>query len=285
MNKKNDIYKMIFKICLIVFVIGGISWIVAMVSAGTKGVSLSVNLIHLAVLGISGEVGLFFLAKEKNQVPIIFEPEAYKYSPEDKKKLSLDETMYYLHDKFIMKMFYGIFLFFWGIGFICCEVGLFVIEGATIVEAVIINIVLFAVLLLVTGFFGLMLYVTRRNGAKYALNTNRRKNVDIKVDDFLKVVEQDLYKGMRFRSPKLILTEQFILGTLGNGSLAPIAIPVNQVKKIRYSVRRYGWPTGKRYMEAKFYFDLYNGNTVLLYVNYVKWEIVVQMFKYYGFNI
>ncbi len=285
MNKKHKIYKTVFIICVVIAVIVFFLGIFTSIGNGkTKSPGLA-TMGYSFIFSSAILVATISLAKANNQIPIVFKPDKYKYYPDDKKKLSLDETMYYMHDKTVIKVFYGVFLFIWGIVFICGEVGLFVIEGATIVEAVVINVVLFAVLLLVSGVFGFMLYVTKRNGAKYSLDTNSRKYADIVTKDFLGVVEQDLCKGMRFRSPKLILTEQFILGSLNKVSLAPVAIPVNQVKKIRYDTHYFQSSSGGGYMEVKLYFELSNKKTVLLYLDYKKWEIVIQMFQYYGFHI
>lgn len=239
------------------------------------------------VFSIATLIGTISIAKANNKIPNVFELDKYKYYPNNKKKLSLDETLYYMQDNIAMKVLYGVFLAIWSIFFISSVIILFILiyREAIIVGVVVVNVILIGVLLLGTGFFCLMLHLSKRNGAKYTLDQNSRIYADITVNDFWEDVEQDLYKGIRFRSPKLMLTEQFIIGTLDKARLAPVAIPVNQVKEIRYDVHYSARPTGKGYIEVKLYFDLLNGKTALLYLNYLKWEIVIQMFQYYGFNI
>lgn len=221
----------------------------------------------------------------ENRLNDDFEPQKYTYYPEDKSKLSFDEIMYGMRDKLLLKLFYGVIMFLWGFMLIVSNCMMPFLEGVGVMHYIVVNLCIVFLLAMTTVVFLLILRITKMSSCKALLLANTGRYFDIDDDEFFDCLQQDLWKGLRFRSKRMLLTEQYVIGSLDELFLSPIALPISGISEVEYDIYYYGGGSGRRYMKAKFFFHLRNEKTALMYVNYIPGEIIVQMLRYYGFRV
>lgn len=197
----------------------------------------------------------------------------YRYCPEDKRKLDLNAIFFEMKD---FRAWYIISIPVWALwGIITAAVlAVYLTEGATAAEWVVGLAIIFVLFLILLGTIPFMKYMAKK--PDQYLRNRLLANVNTYLsdigEDFLKQVQADLSKGLRFlKKHSLVISEQYIFGSVKELGLDPVAIPKEQIQEIAYAIynrlfhtRGIHWAMVLR---QEFYFRLKNGKEINVYVN------------------
>ena len=159
----------------------------------------------------------------------------YRYYPEDKRKLELNEIIWNMRDfrlLFILSLpiwaLWGSFAF----GFIM----VFTTRDVLTTEFVVLSAILLVGFLILLGATMAPILVARFMNAKKRILKNAYKYLSNVGNDFLEQLQTDLNKGLPFRKKhNLVISERYVIGCITWGGLNPIAIPKEQIREIAYA--------------------------------------------------
>ncbi len=204
----------------------------------------------------------------------------YRYCPEDKRKLELDAIFFEMKD---FRAWYIISIPVWALwGIITAAVlAVYLTEGATAAEWAVGLAIIFGLFLILLGSIPFIKYMAKRPNRylKERLLANANTYLanpylsDI-GEDYLEQIQADLSKGLRFlKKHNLVISEQYIFGSVKEQGLDPVAIPKEQIQEIAYAIYNRPFHTygmgihSAMVLRQEFYFRLKNGKEIKVYVN------------------
>ena len=205
----------------------------------------------------------------------------YRYCPEDKRKLALDAIFFEMKD---FRTWYIISIPVWALwGIITVAVlAVYLTEGATAAEGVVGLAIIFGLFLILLGSIPFIKYMAKKpdrylkerllaNANTYLSEPFVQSHIG---EDYLEQIQADLSKGLRFlKKHNLVISEQYIFGSVKELGLDPVAIPKEQIQEIAYAIYERPFHTfgmgihWAMVLRQEFYFRLKNGKEIKVYVN------------------
>lgn len=190
----------------------------------------------------------------------------YRYDPEDKRKLELDEIIWKMWD---FRLLFIITLPSWllWVSFVVAFIVVCATSDVTATELVVFSAITLAAFLIPLGAMMTPVLIVRFMNEKNIILKNAYKYLSNVGDDFLEQLQTDLNKGLPFMKKRnLVISERYVIGSITYGILDPIAIPKEQIREIAYA--NYTVVTIKRIMPVQeVFFRLENGKEISLSVS------------------
>lgn len=208
------------------------------------------------------DVFVGFLIKSRNtKSQKTIDISQYRYYPEDKRTLELNEILFWMRDFRVLYIAFIPVWAIWGIFvFSFFYVGVIAAEGAV---GIIIKLILLTIPL---GVIILIRRIAKSKDEKKRLFKNAHKYLSNVGEDFLEQLQADLNKGLPFmKKYNLVISDNYIIGSMADIVLNPMAIPKEQIGEIAYVY--YEIVTIKRhYVVQEVYFRLKNGKEIRMSV-------------------
>ena len=187
----------------------------------------------------------------------------YRYYPEDKKKLELDEIIRKMRDFRLLYIFSIPVWAAWG-GFLSVLLFAFMPKGIANDILVIGITVIFVWLVIPLGTIIVLRLIVGNTDKKKDIIRNAYKYLSNVGEDFLEQLQADLYSGLRFmKKHNLIISNSYIIGSITNMAFSPMAIPKEQIREIAYA--HYSQTTIKyHFVIQEVYFRLKNGKEIMM---------------------
>ena len=187
----------------------------------------------------------------------------YRYYPEDKKKLELDELIWKMWD---FRLLFILSIPVWAIWSISTSGILYICYtyGATMTEWVVFSLIIFISFMIPLGVMVVPIFIAKIMDEKKRIMKNTYQYLSNVGDDFLEQLQADLYKGLPFmKKHNLVISDSYVIGSITGMILNPIAIPKEQIKEIAYAY--YTRATIKYYIVVQeVYFRLKNGKEIMM---------------------
>lgn len=189
----------------------------------------------------------------------------YRYYPEDKKKLELNEIIRKMRDFRLLYIFSIPVWAAWGVytsallfAFMPESVAnnIWVIEVSTI----------FLWLIVPLGTIIMLRLIAKNKDKKKEIMRNAYNYLSNVGDDFLEQLQADLYKGLPFmKKHNLVISNSYIIGSITDIVFSPMAIPKEQIREIAYAY--YSISTVKYHIVVQeVYFRLKNSKEIRMTV-------------------
>lgn len=197
----------------------------------------------------------------------------YRYAPEDKGALELNEIIFQLREFKALNFLISLICTMLGIIYSFALVAIYSTGGITglgLGIGIVIICVIFVMIPL--GIIALIRKKAKRKDEKNKIIKNANTYLSNVGEDFIEQLQADLNRGLPFmKKHNLAISDRYIIGsltgvTLNPMALDPIAIPKEQIREIAYVY--YTWATLRyRFIVQKVYFRLKNGKEIMLPVN------------------
>ena len=204
-------------------------------------------------------VGFIIISHKEKTIDI----SQYRYYPEDKRKLELDEIIRGMRD---FRLFYIFSIPVWAAwsGFISVLLFAFMPESVANDILVIRIIAIFVWLIVPLSTIIVLKLIIKNTDKKKDIIGNACKYLSNVGDDFLEQLQADLYKGLRFmKKHNLVISDRYIIGSITGMAFSPMAIPKEQIREIAYAY--YSQSTIKyHFVIQEVYFRLKNGKEIMM---------------------
>ena len=185
----------------------------------------------------------------------------YRYYPEDKKKLELDEIVRGMRDFRLLYIFSIPVWAAWG-GFVSVLLFAFLPESVANNVRVLGIIAIFVWLIVPLSAIILIKRIAINTDVEKKIIANAYQYLPNVRIDFIEQLQADLYKGLQFmKKHNLVISERYILGSMADVALNPIAIPKDQIREIAY-VYRSITTIKYHFVVQEVYFRLKNGKEI-----------------------
>ncbi len=189
----------------------------------------------------------------------------YRYYPEDKRALELNEILFKMKDFRLVYIIAFIVLLVWGTFYALAILFILLERAATTAGWVIGLITIFIILMLPVCIIALVRYKAKNKDERKKMIRNANTYLSNVGEDFLEQLQADLNKGLPFmKKHNLVISESYVIGSITNTGLPkidPIAIPKEQIREIAY-VYYTGATLRYRFIVQEIYFRLKNGKEV-----------------------
>lgn len=185
----------------------------------------------------------------------------YRYYPEDKTKLEIDEIIRKMRDFRVFYIFSIPVWAAWG-GFSSVLLYAFMPESVANDGLVIGITALFVWLIIPSGAMIAIRLIVGNMDKKQDIINNAYYYLSNVGDDFLEQLQVDLYRGLRFRKKyNLVISNNYIIGSISDIGFHPMALPKDQIREIAYAY--YSEATIKyHFLIQEVYFRLKNGKEI-----------------------
>lgn len=193
----------------------------------------------------------------------------YRYYPEDKQKLELDEIIFKMKDFRVLCIISIPVWVLWGI-ITSAILAVYLTEGAATTEWIVGIIIIFALFLMLWGIIFFIRYNAKNRSERNRIIKNANTYLSGVGEDFLEQVQADLYKGLPFmKKHNLVISDNYIIGSIKELGLDPIVIPKEQIREIAYKIYTHMFYIKglHRGLKQEFYFRLKNGKEIKVHVN------------------
>lgn len=204
-------------------------------------------------------VGFIIISHKEKTIDI----SQYRYYPEDQRKLELDEIIRRMRDFRLLYIFAVPVWAAWG-GFTSVLLFAFMPESVANDILVIRITAIFVWLIVPLGTITVLKLIARNMDKKKDIIRNAYKYLSNVGDDFLELLQADLYKGLRFKKKhNLVISDSYIIGSITNMVFSPMAIPKDQIREIAYAY--YSQATIKyHFVIQEVYFRIKNGKEIMM---------------------
>lgn len=157
----------------------------------------------------------------------IIDMSQYRYYPEDKRSLELNEILFNMRDFRLLYIFSIPIWAVWG-SITFGILAVYFMEGAT-------AIIIFILFMIPLGIIILIRYRAKNKDKKNRIIENANTYLSNVGEDFLEQLQADLNKGLPFmKKNNLVISERYIIGSITDLVFNPIAIPKEQIREIAY---------------------------------------------------
>ena len=187
----------------------------------------------------------------------------YRYYPEDKRRLELDEIIRKMRDFRLMYIFSIPVWAAWG-GFSSVLLFAFMPESVANDILIIRFTAIFVWLVIPLSTIIVLRLIVGNMDKKKDIIKNADKYLSNVGDDFLGQLQEDLYKGLRFmKKHNLVISNSYIIGSITGMAFSPMAVPKEQIREIAYAY--YSRANIKYYFVIQeVYFSLKNGKEIMM---------------------
>ena len=202
-------------------------------------------------------VGFLIISQKKKTIDM----SRYRYYPEDKRKLELNEILRWMRDFRLLYIFSIPVWAAWG-GFASVLLFAFLPESVANNVRVLGIIAVFVWLIVPVSAILLIRRIAINTDAEKKIIANAYQYLPNVRIDFIEQLQADLYKGLPFmKKHNLVISERYILGSMADVVLNPIAIPKDQIREIAY-VYRSITTLKYHFVVQEVYFRLKNGKEI-----------------------
>lgn len=190
----------------------------------------------------------------------------YRYYPEDKKKLELDEIIWKMRDSRLLYLFSIPVWAAWGV-FTSALLFAFMPESVANNIWVIRISAIFVWLIVPLATILALRFIAKNTDKKKKIMRNAYSYLSNVGDDFVEQLQVDLYSGLPFmKKHNLVISNGYVIGSITNMVFSPIAIPKEQIREIAYVY--YSQSTIKYHIVVQeVYFHLKNGKEIMMPVS------------------
>lgn len=233
MNKKHKIYKTVFIICVVIAVIVFFLGIFTSIGNGkTKSPGLA-TMGYSFIFSSAILVATISLAKANNQISNVFEPEKYRYIPENRIKWNLNQMLYEMVDERVLVILLVLYLFL-----VVIAECILLASGSTQVKSTFFYVVLFGFPVVSTGIgfgvFALIKKANRETDYVQQLLRNSLPYSDVAPDALRWNLVEDIKSGLVFHTRRVNFSTNYIFISKSEVAFSPIAIPLKNIAEIRY---------------------------------------------------
>ena len=190
----------------------------------------------------------------------------FRYYPEDEKELEIREILYKMRS---FRALYIISFSFWASWGIAAAIMLLMLDIVTTKECIMgITVIIASFLIPLTVIVIVKRMIKNKDDVEKVMENAHIYLSDV-GEDFLEQLQTDLYKGLSLmRKRNLVISDNYIIGSIGEMGFNPVVFPKDQIREIAYKVyESMFWASGFHWaFVQEFYFRLKNGNEIMIYV-------------------